>query len=210
MSMEANIRVLIADDHAVVREGLSALIARRDDMCVVGEAQDGHQAVALFQDLWPDIVLMDLRMPQMDGVDAITAILKTSSKARIIVLTTYDGEEDIYRGIQAGAKGYLLKDIGREELIEAIRAVYAGETYIPAEIGKRLAERIGKRDLTAREREVLNLIVEGKSNQEIGTALFITEGTVKAHVNSILNKLGVSDRAQATSVAIRRGIVTLK
>lgn len=203
------IRVLIADDHAVVREGLSALIARREDMQVVGEAANGQEAIDLFRVHHPDITLMDLRMPQVDGVEAITTILKSFPRARIIVLTTYDGDEDIYRVLQVGAKGYLLKDAGREELVEAIRAVHTGEIRIPAEIGMRLAERIGHRDLTSREREVMQLIALGKSNQEIGTALYITEGTVKAHVNSILNKLGVSDRTQATSVAVKRGIVHL-
>jgi len=203
------IRLLIADDHPVVREGLAAMIERRADMTVVAEASSGQEALELYRLHQPDVVLMDLRMPQMDGVSAITAIRAEFPGARIIVLTTFDGDEDIYRGLRAGAKGYLLKDAGREALLEAIRGVHAGQTRIPADVASKLAERMSGPELTPREREVLELMVSGKSNQEIGSHLFIAEGTVKAHVNNILAKLDVNDRTQAVTTAIKRGIVHL-
>jgi DNA-binding NarL/FixJ family response regulator len=202
------IRILIADDHPVVCAGLAALINRRSDMTVVGEANNGKQAVALFQQHQPDIALIDLRMPEMDGVNAIRAILKQSPTARIIVLTTYDGDEDIYRALQAGAQGYVLKDTARHELLASIRAVYQGETSVsPAMAGKLAAYPRRNADLTSRELDVLRFLGEGKSNKEIGAALSISEGTVKLHVNSILAKLDVSSRTEAVSVALKRGIL---
>lgn len=223
MSQENPIRVLLADDHQVVRQGLAAIIEQQEDMSVVAEASSGREAVALFGEHAPDITLMDLRMPghagmperstsapEIDGVEAITAIRGKHPDARIIVLTTYDGDEDIYRGLHAGAKGYLLKDAGRESLLEAIRAVHAGHTRIPSDVAAKLAGRMGGPELTAREREVLGGMAAGKSNQGIARALFISEATVKTHVNSILNKLGVSDRTQAVTTALRRGIVHLE
>lgn len=203
------IRVLIADDHPVVREGLAAMIGRQPDMTVVGEASNGQEAVSLFQTLQPDIALMDLNMPQMDGVQAIQNIREQFPTARIIVLTTFDGDEDIYRGLQAGARGYLLKDAGRTALLEAIRQVRSGNRWIPTDVAAKLADRMNSPALTAREQEVLALLVAGNSNQEIGAALFITEGTVKTHVAAILNKLGVSDRTQAVTTALRRGLARL-
>lgn len=178
-------------------------------MTVVAEAGDGHQAIELFRQLNPDVTLMDLRLPVMSGVEAIAKIRGESCNARIIVLTTYDGDEDIHRALQAGAQGYLLKDMFREELLGAIRAVHAGYKRIPAAVGAKLAERVGNVDLTAREMEVLRLIAGGKNNREIGLALAITEGTVKGHVNNILSKLGVNDRTQAVTTAIQRGIIHL-
>lgn len=203
------IRVLIADDHPVVREGIAALLNRRADMIVVGEASDGQEALQLFQQAAPDVVLMDLRMPQMSGVEAIQAIRELDATARFIVLTTYDGDEDIYRALQAGAQAYLLKDTPRETLVETVRAVHAGERRIPPELASRLAERVFYPELTPREREVLQHIVDGENNGEIGRALSIAEGTVKAHVNSILTKLGASDRTHAASIALRRGLAHL-
>ena len=206
---EALIRILIADDHAVVREGLAAMIARRADMQVAAEAEDGRRAVELARQLKPDVILMDLRMPEMGGVEAITHIRAARPEARIIVLTTYDGDEDIYRALQAGAEAYLLKDTPRDELLEAIRAVHAGQKRIPSEVAAKLAVRLTAEALTPRELEVLKLIVAGRSNKEIGAALGIAEGTVKIHVNNLLGKLGVTDRTQAVTEALKRGIVHL-
>ncbi|MGC2656448.1 MAG: response regulator transcription factor [Bryobacteraceae bacterium] len=203
------IRILVVEDHHVVRQGLVALIRTVPGMTVVAEAADGAKAVELFRQHRPDIVLMDLRLPGMGGVDAITAIRRDFPAARVIVLTTFEGDEDIFRALQAGARGYLLKDMFGEELMDAIRVVHAGKTRIPGPVAERLAERMGGPSLTTRELEVLRLIVDGKSNKEIGAKLFISEATVKTHINSILSKLGVSDRTQAATTALQRGIVHL-
>src|SRR5215216_2780996 len=209
MSKDAPIRILVVDDHFVVRMGLAAVISTQPDMEVVAEAINGRQAVELFKQHRPDVALMDLRMPEMNGVEAISEIRRDFPQARIIVLTTYDGDEDIYRALQAGARGYLLKDMLREGLIEAIRAVHSGQRRIPAEVAERLAERMTRTNLTAREMEVLELIVKGRSNKEIAAQLGVAEGTVKIHINNILSKLGVSDRTQAATFALQRGIVHL-
>jgi two-component system NarL family response regulator len=210
MSKENPIRVFIADDHFVVRVGLGTLINSEPDMTVVAEAVNGRQAVETFRAFRPDVALMDLRMPEMNGVEAILAIREEFPDSRIIVLTTYDGDEDIYRALQAGARGYILKDMVGEELIEAIRAVHAGQRRLPPAVASRLAERMPRSELTPRELEVLKLIVKGKSNKEIAAALFVTEGTIKIHVNNLLGKLGVSDRTQAVTAALQRGIVHLE
>jgi DNA-binding NarL/FixJ family response regulator len=201
------IRIAVADDHPVVREGLVAMIRRQADMIVVGEAVDGREALELCLAQQPDVVLMDLRMPVMDGVAATEAIQRGCPRTRVLVLTTYDGEEEVYQALRAGAKGYLLKDTRREDLLEAIRSVHASRRWIPVPVAARLAERVGAPDLTAREKDVLTLIVRGRSNKEIGNALAITEGTVKGHVNNILGKLGVSGRTEAAIAAVQRGIV---
>jgi DNA-binding NarL/FixJ family response regulator len=203
------IRILVVEDHNVVRQGLVALIKTVPDMSVVAEAADGTEAVELFRKHRPDVTLMDLQLPKMSGVDAIKTIRGEFSTARVIVLTTFDGDENIFRALQAGARGYLLKDMFGDELMEAIRTVHAGKTRIPPEIAQRLAERMGGPSLTNRELEVLSLIVSGKSNREIGNELAISEATVKTHINNILSKLGVSDRTQAATTAIQRGIVAL-
>jgi len=203
------IRVLVADDHPVVAQGLVALLECEADITVVGQADDGCQALELFRQHQPDITLMDLRMPQMDGVTAITAICNEFDDARIIVLTTYDSDEDIYRGLRAGAKGYLLKDAEPDELLVAIRTVHTGKKYIPPDIGAKLAQRMSNPQLSDRELEVLRLMIAGKSTQEISNALSIAESTVKFHVNNILSKLGVSDRTQAIVAALKRGIVSI-
>jgi DNA-binding NarL/FixJ family response regulator len=210
MSVRLPIRILIADDHFVVRMGLSTLINIQDDMSVVAEAANGKQAVEMFRALQPDVTLMDLRMPEMSGVEAIIAIRAQEPDARIIVLTTYDGDEDIYRAFQAGARAYLLKDMHHDDLLGALRAVHQGQRFIPPAIANRLAERIPRSELTTRELEVLKLIVKGMSNREIAATLFITEGTVKIHVNNLLGKLGVSDRTKAATTALQRGIVHLE
>jgi len=201
------LRILVVEDHHVVRQGLIALLKTVPEMEVVAEAADGKQAVELFRQHKPDVTIMDLRLPGMSGVDAIGAIRQEFPAARIIVLTTFDGDEDIYRALQAGARGYLLKDMFGEELMDAIRTVHAGKTRIPPAVAQRLAERMGGPSLTARELDVLKLIVAGKSNKEIGQELTISEATVKTHINSILSKLGVTDRTQAATTALQRGIV---
>lgn len=203
------INILLVDDHPIVREGLAALIERRGEMRVVAEAAEGETAVALYAQHQPDVVLIDLRMPGMGGVAAITAVRQQFPTARFIILTTYDGDEDIYRGLQAGAMAYLLKDTPRQELLDTIRAVYAGQKRIPPEVAAKLTERMLGPALTEREQAVLDLIVRGRSNKEIGQELSITEGTVKAHVNNVLGKLGVNDRTQAVTEALRRGLAHL-
>jgi two-component system NarL family response regulator len=203
------IRLMVVDDHLIWREGVTAIINRRPDMRVVAEAGDGRQAVELFKQHNPDVTLVDLRLPLMNGIEAIVAIRKTYPAARFIVLTTYDGDEDIYQALQAGAQAYLLKDVFRDDLIEAIRAVYAGKRRIPPAVACKLAERVGNPDLTSREMEVLELIARGKSNREIGALLNITEGTVKGHVKNVLSKLGASGRTEAATSALQRGIVHL-
>jgi DNA-binding NarL/FixJ family response regulator len=204
------IRVLIADDHGVVREGLVSMIQRnRADMSVVGEASNGREAVELWKQHRPDVTLLDLRMPELDGVQVIKEIRATDKNARIIVLTTFDGDEDIYRAIQAGAKGYLLKDVTREALMDSIRRVHVGETSVPLNLVTKLADRISGETLSEREMEVLRLMAKGKSNKEIASALFISEGTVKSHGKSIFAKMNVNSRTEAVSEATRRGFLRL-
>ena len=204
------IRVLVIEDHNVVREGLVALLRVAEGLDVVGEAADGVEAITQFRKHQPDITLVDLRLPRMSGVDVIERIRMETPHARFIVLTTYDGDEDIYRALKAGARAYLLKGMTSEELINTIRAVHAGKSYIPPAIAERLAERMGAQDLTPREFEVLEHIVQGKSNKEIAAELEVSEATVKTHINSLLGKLGVTDRTQAATAAIQRGIVPLE
>jgi two-component system NarL family response regulator len=208
MAMDANkIRLMVIDDQAVVRQGFVSLIKTVPDMEIVGEGSNGQEAVDLFRQLRPDITLMDLRMPALSGAEAIRQIRSEFPAARIIVLTTFDGDEDIYRAVQAGAQGYLLKDMFFEELEAAIRKVHAGARLIPGSVAERLAARMSSSELTGRELEVLRQIVDGKSNKEIGNELNISEATVKSHINNILSKLGVSDRTQAATTALQRGIV---
>jgi len=207
--VNSKIRIMVIDDQAVVRQGFVALINTVPDMEVIAEGINGQQAIDLFKQYTPDVTLIDLRMPVVGGVEAITAIRHNFPEARLIVLTTYDGDEDIYRSLQAGARGYLLKDVFFEELETAIRAVHGGSRHIPAAIAMRLAERMASSDLTSREMEVLELIVRGQSNKEIGVSLRISEATVKSHINNILSKLGVTDRTQAVTTALQRGLVYL-
>jgi two-component system NarL family response regulator len=203
------IRILIADDHTVVREGLVSLIKRKSDMVVVAEASNGREAVDLWKEHQPDVTLLDLRMPELDGVSAIKEIRELDDNAHIVVLTTYDGDEDIYRAIKAGAKAYLLKDTARDALVDCVRKVHAGETYLPAPLAAKLAERVSGAALSAREIEVLQRMGAGKSNKEIGAELFISEGTVKTHVKSIFTKLDVVSRTEALATATRRGLIQL-
>ena len=204
------IRILVVEDHHVVRQGLVALLNVADGLEIVGEAADGVEAIAEYRRHQPDIALIDLRLPRLSGVDVIQRIRMESPQARFIVLTTYDGDEDIFRALQAGARAYLLKGMTSEELIATIRTVHEGKSHIPPAIAQRLAERMSTEELTPREFDVLEQIVHGKSNKEIAAELQISEATVKTHINNMLSKLGVTDRTQAATAAIQRGIVPLE
>jgi two-component system NarL family response regulator len=203
------ISVMVTDDHPVVRMGLTALINGEADMKVVAEAGNGKEAVERFREHQPDVLLIDLRMPVMSGVDATIAIRGEFPDSRIIVLTTYDADEDVVRTLSAGAKGYLLKDSVGPEMLAAIRAVYAGQRRVSAAVGERLAERVNGSQLTMRELELLRLMARGGTNKDLAAALSITEGTVKGHVNNILGKLAVTDRTMAVTTALQRGIIRL-
>jgi len=201
------ITVLCVDDHPVVLDGISQKISSQDDMRVVGLATDGRQAVELFKRHRPDVTLMDLQLPTMSGLQAIRAIRSEDAKARIVVLTMYQGDEDIFRALESGAATYLLKDTLSDDLVRVVREVYAGSTTLPPNVATRLAARSTQRGLTTREVEVLGWIAEGMRNKEIGAALHISEETVQVHVKNILSKLGVNDRTAAVTVAFRRGII---
>ena len=203
------IRLLIADDHMTVVAGLASIIGMQRDMIVVAEAANGRQAVDLWRKHHPDVTLLDLRMPKLDGVGVIDEIRKEDTSARIIILTTYDTDNEIYRAIKAGAKGYLLKDARREELLDCIRKVNRGDTCIPQELVQKLAAGMSGEILTGRELGVLGLLARGKSNKEIGANLFISETTVKGHLRHIFTKLDVLSRTEAVTVASRRGLVQL-
>jgi DNA-binding NarL/FixJ family response regulator len=209
MTGAAAIRIMVVDDHPVVREGFATMIGTEPDMSLVAEARSGEEAQRLFRQHLPDVTLMDLRMPGLNGVDTIRAIRGEFPRSRFIVLTTYDGDEDIYRALEAGAQAYLLKDMLCDEILTAIRAVHAGQRRIPAAVGTRLAERMTGLELSEREHQVLELVAKGKSNKEIATDLDITEATVKGHLTNILSTLVVSDRTQAVIAALRRGLVHL-
>jgi len=205
----AKTRVMIADDHPVVVLGLAAIINAQPDMTVVGEASNGRQALELFEKHLPDVTLIDLRMPELGGVEAIKQIRVKHPHAIFIVLTTYQGDEDIHKALKAGAQGYLLKGMAHDDLLDAIRRVRAGVQYLPASVKETLANRTPGSDLSPRELQILELIVKGLSNKQIADKLGITEGTVKWHVNAILGRLNVSDRTQAAVAALNRGIVQL-
>jgi two-component system, NarL family, response regulator len=209
MSDSNPLRLLIADDHPVVREGLAAIFNRRKDMTVVAEASNGREAVEQYFQHSPDVALLDLRMPEMNGVEAIVAIKKKDPAARLVVLTTFDSDEDIFRALQAGAKAYFLKDAPRDELVACVRSVSSGQTVIPPAIAAKLAGHLSITALTSRELEVLRVMADGKSNKEIAKALGITEGTVKSHVNAIMRKLDASDRTQAVTGALKQGLLRL-
>jgi two-component system NarL family response regulator len=207
--MNKKIRIMVVDDHFIIRIGVAESISLETDMSVDIEASNGQQAITRFRAEKPDIVLMDLKLPDMSGIEATSAICGEFPDALIIMLSTHENEEDIYRSIQAGAKTYVLKAAPREELIETIRAIHAGEHRISPVIGARLAERARRAELTARELNVLKLVADGKSNKEIGSALGLAEITVKIHVGRILAKLKANDRTQAAMTALRRGILSL-
>ncbi len=208
-AIQARIRVLVADDHPVVRDGIIANVKPHDDMIVVAEAGDGVEALGLIKEHLPDVVMLDLRMPLMDGLDVLKEATTSKLPSKVIIMTTFETEEDVNRAIKAGARGYLLKDSSQEEILDAIRRVTLGETYLPARILRKVAERMRKPELSPREIEVLRWVAAGKTNKEIGAQLFIREGTVKTHVKSLFQKLDVMSRAAAIGEAVRRGFVRL-
>ncbi len=204
---ESRIRILVVDDHPLVRRGLESILAAEDDLEIVGEAEDGSEAVRKFQECRPDVVLMDLRMPKVGGIEAARTMRGLDPEARIIALTSYDGDQDIYLAFQAGMRGYILKEMAHAEVGNAIRAVHSGRRLVPAEVAERLSEHFPKVALTPRETEVLSLVARGMANKEIADKLRIATGTIKMHVQNILKKLGSSDRTQAVTVAMARGIL---
>ena len=207
MADNERLKVMIVEDHFVVRTGLSAIINSQPDMTTVAEARNGIEAVEMFREHQPDVVLMDLRIPLLSGTEAIAAIIKEFPRAKIIVLSTFGGDEDIFQALQAGARAYFLKDVKGHDLIGAIRSVNAGQRLLPPEIAARLAERIPRSELSPREMEILRLIAKGSSNKDIANTLEISEGTVRVHASNIFAKLGCNDRAQAVSEAFQRGII---
>lgn len=209
MTTDAPWRVLIADDHPIVRMGLAGMVGSLPQLCLVGQADCGEAAVQQYRQLRPELVLMDLRMPGLDGVAAITAIRALDATARIIILTTFDGEEDIYRGLRAGAKAYLLKDAPHEQIVDCIQAVMRGQRYLPQSVALKLADRMEGEELSRRELEVLRQMATGKSNKEIARVTSITEGTVKFHVTAVMGKLNVKSRTEAVAVALRRGLISV-
>jgi two-component system NarL family response regulator len=209
LSGATSIRILIAEDHLIARVGVSTIVNMQPDMTVVAEAANGQQAVELFRKHLPDVTLLDLRMPGMSGVEAAVSIRRQFPKARLIALTTYGGDEDIRRALQAGVQAYLTKDVLHDDLLKAIRAVHVGQTFLPPAVAATLAAQLPGPDLSAREMEVLALIVQGLANKQIAYMLNIAEHTVKNHVKNILGKLNVADRTQAATAAIQRGIIHL-
>jgi DNA-binding NarL/FixJ family response regulator len=206
MSAAAKFGVLVVEDHPLMRLGIAAIINAQQDMRVCGQAESGTDAVRMFHEHRPAVTLMDLRLPAMSGLDALRAIRSYDPEARCVVLTTYEGDEDIHQAMKAGAAGYLIKAMSHETLVDALRKVHAGKRFLPAPVAQSLATRTPNSDLSPREREVLSLMVHGKSNKDIGGALGITEATVKCHVSVILERLGVTDRTQAVIAALQRGL----
>jgi DNA-binding NarL/FixJ family response regulator len=205
----ARIRVLSVDDHPLLREGIGALVNAQPDMELVAQAGTGREAAEQYRAQKPDVTLMDLRLPDMSGVDALSAIRREFPDARVVMLTTFEGDVEIQRALSAGARGYLIKSMPPDELVEAIRQVHAGRKRIPTEVAAQLAEHAGEETLTAREIEVLRLVADGNRNKDVGERLFISEETVKVHVKHVMEKLGASDRTEAVAIAIRRGIIQL-
>jgi len=206
---QVKVRVLVADDHPVVRQGIMANVKPQGDMTVVAEAGDGVEALELIKEQLPDVVMLDLRMPRMDGLDVLKEVNKSRLPCKVIIMTTFDSEEDVQRAMKAGARGYLLKDSTQEEILDAIRRVSLGEAYLPARIVQKVAEGMRKPELSPREVEVLQWVAAGKSNKEIGAQLFIAEGTVKTHMKNVLEKLAVVGRTAAIREAVHRGLVRL-
>ncbi len=209
MREAAKIRVLVVDDHPIMRVGITAIIDATPDMTTVAQAGSGEEAVELFETHLPDLTLMDLRLPGISGVAAIRTVIARHREAKFVVLTTYEGDEDIHQALEAGARSYIIKGMPHEALVNALRRVHAGGRFLPTPVSRTLSSRMPNSDLSAREREVLNLIVHGMSNKEIGVELGITESTVKCHVSVILMRLNVSDRTQAVITALQRGLAHL-
>lgn len=209
MSAEPTITILCVDDHPLVRKGIASIIANEANMKLVGEAGGGHEAVDMFRSLRPNVVLMDLRMPDMDGIEATKQIRKIDPEAKIIALTSYDGDQDIYKAIEAGVRGYILKEMVHTKVIDAIHTVQAGKRLMPTEVTERLSEYFPQVALTPREIEVLKYVAKGMANKEIAHHLGTASGTVKMHVQNILAKLGASDRTHAVTIALERGILHL-
>lgn len=208
-STTSTIKILVADDHSIVRAGIKALLGTEPDFKVIGEAENGAKAVSMFQELRPDIALLDLRMPVKDGLVATREIRAAQPDAKILILSRFQGDEEIYAALEAGARGYVLKNSPGEELVPALRAVHRGERWIPREVGSKLAGRSAMEKLTDREIDVLQRLVSGDSNKELADKMGITEHTVKAHLKNIIGKLQVRDRTEAVTVGLRRGIIRL-
>src|SRR4029079_12072784 len=209
MAAAPKIRVILADDHPVVRDGLAAIVNQQTDMLVVAEAGDGEDERTLFSEHLPDVMVLDLRMPKKDGVAVVQAVLEKHPKARLLIMTTFDGDEDIFRSLSQGAKGYLLKDAPRTEILSAIRAVSEDRPYTSSAVAAKALQRMAKPSLTQREMSVLQEIAQGRSNKDIARRLNITEGTAKTHVKSILTKLDAISRTEAVAVAHKRGLIHL-
>lgn len=209
MSEKKQIRVLSVDDHPLLREGIAAIISSQPDMELVAAAANAQEAIQLFRKHRPDVTLMDLRLPDMSGIDTVIAIRKEFPEAHVIMLTTFEGDVEIQHALEAGARGYVLKSMPPKELVEVIRQVHAGKKRIPTQVATQLAEHLSDEALTPREIEVLRHIAEGNRNRDIGEKLFITEETVKVHIKHIMDKLGASDRTQAVAIGIRRGFIRL-
>ena len=209
MSDQPYIRIFSVDDHPLLREGIAAIINNQPDMQMVAQAATGSEAIQMFRQHLPDVTLLDLRLPDMSGIDVLIAIRSEFPEARVVMLTTFEGDVDIRRALEAGARGYVLKNMPPKDLVEVIRQVNKGRKRIPADVAAQLAEYVGEDDLTEREVDVLRHIAGGNRNREIGERLFISEETVKVHVKHIMEKLGASDRTQAVAIAVRRGIIQL-